>query len=58
MVDLCATLDAGEQAKLRDEILGRARAVAEAAGGILGLVNRISPQEEKILQELAKPFER
>ena len=40
-----------------DEILGRARNVAEATGGFLGLGNRISPEEEIILAELAKAFE-
>lgn len=58
MVVLCAGLDEAERQKLRREILGRARSVAEAAGGILGLLNRISSQEEAVLAELEKPFAR
>ncbi len=56
MVGVCSSLDEGERAALRDQILGRARAVAEAAGGLLGLINRVSPQEETVLAELEKPF--
>jgi len=56
IVGLCAGLDAAQKGALRDEILGRARTVAEAAGGFLGLGNKISPEEEVVLQQLAKPF--
>lgn len=41
---------------LRDEILGRARAVAEAAGGILGLGAKVSKAEEAVLKELDRAF--
>jgi hypothetical protein len=58
IVGLCAGLDPAQKSALRDEILGRARTVAEAAGGFLGLGNKISPEEEVVLQQLAKPFER
>ena len=58
IVGLCADLDPGQKDALRDEILGRARSVAEAAGGFLGLGNKISREEEVVLQQLAKPFER
>ena len=58
IVGLCARLGKSESHALRDEVLGRARAVAEAAGGILGLGNKISPEEEVILEQLAKAFER
>ena len=58
IVGLCANLDPGQKEALRDEILGRARTVAEAAGGFLGLGNKISREEEIVLQQLAKPFER
>ena len=58
IVGLCAGLDPSQKSALRDEILGRARTVAEAAGGFLGLGNKISPEEEVVLQQLAKPFER
>ncbi len=58
IVDLCANLDPGQKDALRDEILGRARTVAEAAGGFLGLGSKISREEEVVLQQLARPFER
>jgi hypothetical protein len=58
IVGLCADLDPAQKHALRDEILGRARSVAEAAGGFLGLGNKISREEEVVLQQLAKPFER
>jgi hypothetical protein len=37
---------------LRHKVMGRARQVAEAAGGFLGLLRGISPQEEKALATL------
>lgn len=58
IVSLCANLGSGEKERLRDGIVGRARQVAESAGGILGIVNKTSPEEEKILRELEKAFER
>jgi hypothetical protein len=57
IVDLCAKLSEAERSELKDEILGRARRVAEAAGGFLGLRKRVSPEEEVVLAELAKAFE-
>jgi hypothetical protein len=57
IVGLCAELSEAERNALKNEILGRARSVAEAAGGFLGLGKRISPEEEVILEELAKAFE-
>jgi len=56
MVEVCAGLEERERQALRSEILGRARSVAEAAGGILGMMNRISSEEEAVLAELEKPF--
>ena len=46
---------AGKQA-LQAQLLGRARAVAEAAGGFLGLGRRVSADEEAVLAELAEAF--
>ena len=57
IVDLCAELSEAERTELKNEILGRARSVAETAGGFLGLGKRISPEEEVVLAELAKAFE-
>lgn len=42
----------GEQSALRETVLGGARQVAEAAGGILGWGNKISAKEQAILDEL------
>jgi hypothetical protein len=43
-----------ERAEVRKMGLDRARAVAEAAGGFLGLGSRISAQEKAVLDDLAK----
>jgi hypothetical protein len=50
-------LGESERESLKNQILGRARSVAEATGGFLGLGSRISNEEEIILAELAKAFE-
>jgi hypothetical protein len=57
IVSLCAELGEIERESLKKQILGRARSVAEATGGFLGLGNKISVEEEVILAELAKAFE-
>ncbi len=57
IVGLCAELGEHERESLKEQILGRARSVAEATGGFLGLGSRISNEEEVILAELAKAFE-
>lgn len=41
---------------LRDDLLGRARSVAEAAGGLLGLGNKVSRSEQAMLDELEQAF--
>jgi hypothetical protein len=56
MVGVCQALEEGPRQALKAEILGRARRVAEAAGGILGLIRRVSSEEEAVLTELEKPF--
>ena len=53
---LAAELSPTERTNLRDSVLGRARAVAEAAGGFLGFGNRVSTAEEELLQNLAQVF--
>ncbi|MFH5923701.1 hypothetical protein [Roseomonas xinghualingensis] len=45
----------GRQA-LRLSLLGRARRVAEAAGGVLGLPSQVSPAEEAMLGRLERAF--
>lgn len=52
---LASTMDAGAKDKLKQELLGRARAVAESAGGFLG-IGKISSEEEDKLEELAGAF--
>jgi len=57
IVSLCAEMAPSDRESLKNQILGRARRVAEATGGFLGLGNKISSEEEAILAELAKAFE-
>lgn len=52
---LVESLDQEERRALRDGILNRARAVAQAAGGFLG-VGKISDAEQKKLEELEAAF--
>jgi len=54
---LCRQLSPEETAQLKQDLLGRARAVAEAAGGILGYGNKISDVEQKVLKTLEEAFE-
>ncbi|MGG5886389.1 hypothetical protein ACLF3G_04560 [Falsiroseomonas sp. HC035] len=51
-----ARLDAPARAALQAEILGRARRVAMAAGGFLGLVDPVSPAESAVLAKLEAAF--
>lgn len=53
---LCSALDEAGRQRLRSEVMGRARAVAEAAGGILGLGRKVSQAEERVLRELEAAF--
>jgi len=54
--ELSRQLNAAERHKVRDELVRRTRAVAEASGGILGLGNRTSAKEEAVLTALAEAF--
>ena len=49
-------LDAVAYEALERDVLGRAREVAAAAGGFLGLGNKVSESEEKVLAELRTSF--
>ncbi len=49
-------MSAEEFTGLKLAVLHRARAVAEAAGGFLGLGNKVSKEEEQVLQKLEKAF--
>jgi len=57
IVDLCANLGEREKAAVKEKVVGRAREVAQAAGGFLGLGPKTSPEEAVILEELAKAFD-
>ena len=54
---LTVNMDAVTRDNLKQELLSRARAVAESAGGILG-IGKISKEEEDKLEELAEAFSR
>ena len=54
---VAASMDAADRNRLKSELLGRARRVAEAAGGFLGLGSKVSRAEEAILTQLAAAFE-
>jgi hypothetical protein len=57
VVSVYGRLDAAGRSELKQNILGRAQRVASVAGGILGLGNKISPDEQRVLDELARAFE-
>jgi hypothetical protein len=51
------SMPAEDREALKQELLGRARRVAEAAGGFLGLGRKVSAAEERVLAELARAFD-
>jgi hypothetical protein len=53
---LSSTRDDQGRHALKQGVLSRARAVAEAAGGFLGLAGKVSPAEERVLKELEQAF--
>ena len=52
---LCATLGPDARDSLKADLMGRARQVAGAAGGFMGL-GQISPEEKAVLAELDQAF--
>jgi tellurite resistance protein len=54
--DLVSRLDHDERRIAREELIRRARAVAEASGGILGMGPKISANEQKVLDAIARVF--
>jgi hypothetical protein len=54
--DICKRLAPPEIAKLKDDVLGLARSVAQAAGGFLGMGSRISAAESAMLNRVEKAF--
>ena len=53
---VCRELAPDERRRLRANVVGRARRVAEAAGGILGLGSHVSAEEEAVLADLERAF--
>jgi len=53
---LCETLEPAEIRALQLELIGRARNVAEAAGGILGMALKISSKENAVLKKMEAAF--
>jgi len=54
---LVQTLEPAALNQLKTNVLERAKGVAEAAGGFLGIGNKISESEEAVLEDLAKTFD-
>jgi hypothetical protein len=53
--DLSARLDPNERRLVREDLLARARVVAEASGGVLGVL-KISASEQRVLDRIAEAF--
>lgn len=53
---LCAHMKSDDRAMLKATVLGRARVVAEASGGFLGVAFRVSAAEQKALDGLEAAF--
>jgi hypothetical protein len=51
-----AALDGPTRARLQADVLGRARRVAEAAGGFLGVGRKVSAAEDAVLKRLEGAF--
>ncbi len=56
MKGLCEKLSDTEKDALKKDLIGHARAVAQAAGGFLGLGSKISKTEEQMLVQLEAVF--
>ncbi len=54
-VELASKLDARERVALRDDLVERARRVARAAGGLLG-IGTVSEAEKRVIGKVAEPF--
>lgn len=57
MAGCVESLDDHAKEVLKNDLLGRARAVAEAAGGLLGFGNKVSKAEQAALDDLASVFD-
>jgi hypothetical protein len=56
IVDVCAQLNTSQRAEMKRELLGRATRVAETTGAFLGLGNKTSSDEVRVLAEIEKAF--
>jgi hypothetical protein len=54
---LCEQLNQEDRDSLKTEWLGRARTVAEASGGVLGLGSKISREEAQVLEDMERAFQ-
>ena len=54
--DICRRLDKQEVEELKHDVLSLARRVGQAAGGFLGIGNRLSVAEQVVLERLEKAF--
>lgn len=54
---LCAKMKPDDKALLKATVLGRARTVAEASGGFLGVAFRVSDAEKRVLTKLEQTFD-
>jgi hypothetical protein len=57
IIRLCSELEDHERGALKHQLIGRARSIAESAGGFLGLGSKVSAEEEVVLAELSKAFD-
>ncbi|MCZ6782479.1 MAG: hypothetical protein O7G30_04130 [Proteobacteria bacterium] len=53
---LSAELDTARRQALKAELVGRAKQVAEAAGGFLGLTSKTSKKEQEVLDQIEGAF--
>jgi hypothetical protein len=53
---LCEQFADAERSALEDEVMGRARRVAETTGGFLGFGDRVSIEERRAMERLEKAF--
>ena len=54
---LSQTLSEPAKNALKEDLLGRARTVAETAGGLLGFGNKVSKTEQAVLSDLEQAFD-
>lgn len=53
---LCEKMKAEDKALLKNTVVGRARVVAEAAGGLLGVLWNVSDAEKRVIEQLEAAF--